>query len=385
MKQKAWKTFTLLTAITPLFMAFSCTPFWQKRPKTPDLKPQPTPTPNPTPLPNPQDLSKIKIAHWNVKNQNGKKELKNIALSTIIDKENFDVVGLTEIDDVLGVSAIIELLNQKQPTSVWQYTISSKDYKAWKNNKWLEADSQQREHVGIIYKASKLKLIDEKLYENIPWSNLLDLKNTSASKYSYVRPPYGAKFLDLSTNQDFTCVFSHFDSPGVAKKDEVLASDFNENFSDGIGAQEANEALNLSAAMAEFDQWDGENNELIFMGDTNIKLGKEALTFKPIIDAGYTFYSKDLDEWKTSLGNKFGKYANPYDKMIYKGDALISDPGLIKIYDALKDGYIDQKWIDDVIKSKKTPPSDPESYPYQFISDHCPVFLTINLDKNDVN
>ncbi|WP_156930192.1 endonuclease/exonuclease/phosphatase family protein [Mycoplasma elephantis] len=380
------KEFLSLFAFMPIIFTTSCTYFFKEKEKSEQIPNAPISSkPTSKPLVINKDNSAIKIAHWNVKNQNGKNNFKNIALTNIINAENFDIVGLTEIDDLLGVVSLIDILNKANFEYKWEYKISNKDYTAIKKGTQLEMNSKQREHVGIIYKSSKVKLIADTLYENIPWSNLLDLNNPSADKYSYIRPPYGAKFLDLNTNQDFTCVFAHFDSPGIAKENEDGAKKFNSDFGD-MGAQEANEALKINGVMKFYDAWDGDNNELIFMGDTNIKLGKQNLVFKNIIDDKYTFYSEDNEQWKTSLKTSvFGEYSQPYDKIIYKGDAKITNPGLIKIYDSLKNKYIDQKWIDEVIASKNPPPKNPVIYPYTFISDHCPIYLTINLDKNDKN
>lgn len=91
----------------------------------------------------------------------------------------------------------------------------------------------------------------------------------------------GSKFKTLGPVQnDFTFVIDYFDSLGKKSQEVKL------NLS-GRCVQEADEVYNLKNLMDWFDQQEWDNNDLIFMSDTNIKLGNQANTFSQILKNQY--------------------------------------------------------------------------------------------------
>ncbi len=125
-------------------------------------------------------------------------------------------------------------------------------------------------------------------------------------KVDWSRPPYSAEF---STQKGKVVVaFGHFDSPGAnTKRGEKIAK-----MGKGQGAHEYFEAQTTFKAMDSIKQHFN-NENILFMADTNIKFGNQAAAFGESKD--YTFLTEDNEAWKSSLGTKSG-YANPYDKII---------------------------------------------------------------------
>lgn len=318
----------------------------------------------------------IKIAHWNVLNQSDKNIFKTKAIASIIFKSNFDLVGLTEIVSVAGANAILEEIKKMETNNANQWSILVSE-----PSKSITGPNQS-ERVAFIYKANKVKpkaFINSKIgsfYENKPWTS--DLIDNSQITYDYVRPPFGVLFeTQGKIKNDFTFVIAHLDSPGAKKKaGETSAPGFS-----GQGRKEINEALNLVSVMKWFDQIDGENDELIFMGDTNIKIGNASKAFKPLIDDGYKFYTEDTEKWKSSLSSKINKYANTYDKIIYKGSLKANNSGVFDLWNAITNQYLPQKWLDDY-KNYKSYKSK-ESYFRYGISDHTPVYFELIINSSD--
>ncbi|MGY6172275.1 endonuclease/exonuclease/phosphatase family protein [Candidatus Mycoplasma pogonae] len=264
------------------------------------------------------EIKPIRIGHWNVLNLGDKTEPKQIAkynaIANIIKYEKINLIGLTEIQKPSGVSQILNILNKNNANQDWEAIVSAKSTS-------ITGTKNQAEHVAILYQKSLLEPIPFDnyttiglFYENNRWINPFIHNQV----IDYVRPPFGVKFKIIANGEDFTVVYSHNDSPGskLGKAYDIAAGKLG---FPGQGLQEVNEALHLKEVMEWFDQIDGANEELFYMGDTNIKLGNEAKAFAPLISSGYTSLFPESEANKTTLSGREKTYASPYDKMFYKG------------------------------------------------------------------
>ncbi|MBN3534437.1 endonuclease/exonuclease/phosphatase family protein [Mycoplasma procyoni] len=336
-----------------------------------------------------EEFSKIRIGHWNVLNQAGNIDAKTEALAKIIHYNKLSLVGLTEIqgeNSYAGVENIIKKLQEYDPNGLWRFILSE--------NNFGKGRESQKERIGIIYKS--------KLLEQVPLAGYTATQNpydlgmaypnpevvshtNKAKKHVYSRPPYGAKFrVKNSYKNDFSVVFAHFDSPGAKKKagEESARNGFKAQ-----GEFEINDALETKAVMDWFDQKDGNNNDLFFMGDTNIKSPNGPKAFDPLIKSGYSSLLDQED--KTSLGtNENNPWSQPYDKIFYKGDLKTSNAQKYDIFKVFEQGVLnEQEWKNKINQETKTKLS--ESSPLikwvRKISDHTLVFVDLDVDKPDVD
>ncbi|WP_051617825.1 endonuclease/exonuclease/phosphatase family protein [Mycoplasmopsis iners] len=341
------------------------------------------------------NLKKIRIGNWNVLNfsltENNSDLVKNVkikAIAYLIKHLNIDVQGIIELDNEEAVKELTNYLNQIQPEAKWEYIIN--DWNDNGKNPLLEANSKQHEYAAVIYKSSKLnskKFINNKFglsYDNSNFENHF----RQGKKYGYVRPPFGVLLETKGkTKNDFTFVIDHFDSPGKNDKiGESSISRVNGNkLAKSVGDQEADEAYNLYNMMNWFDNHDAENDDLIFMGDTNIPAHTTNHLFEPALNNGYI--SLISDDVNTSLGTKFGAYASAYDKIFYKGDLAFENPSTYNLYDIADDGVIPHihgfaAWKKYVESYNKTY-SNPASYIKSSIADHNPIYFDLILNPND--
>lgn len=163
---------------------------------------------------------------------------------------------------------------------------------------------------------------------------------TNNSNISYVRDPYGASFKikDSANDVSFVSIFSHFDAPGVNKNVNNLNQKEEESSIDGQGTQEVKEAQNISTALDTFKKYFSTEN-IIFMGDTNIKLDNQAKAFSNL--KNYSMLFKDEKKYATTLSTTTNTFANPYDKIIYSFDnnLSISNSNYSDINDVKKQNY----------------------------------------------
>ncbi|VEU68461.1 MnuA family membrane nuclease [Mycoplasmopsis pulmonis] len=322
-------------------------------------------------------LNKIRLGHWNVLNQSGNTPTKNLAISKVILHNKLDLVGLTEMTNENGVKTIINELN-KSSSDKWNYIVSQK-------KRGTTGSSGQAEHVGIIYKENKLTLepFDDqekskgKFYENKLWDDPFK----KGQKIDYVRPPFGAKFSTKgNVKNDFSVVFVHSDSPGVS----ITKANKEENASGyaGQGHKEVAEALRTKEVMEYFDSIDGVNNELFFMGDTNIKVGNEAKAFKPLLQSGYKSLIKDVKENSTSLAQRWGEYANTYDKIFYKGDLKVENSKFYDLWKVFDDKILNKEEFKKAI-DKNSKNNSEIYYVRSAISDHTLIWTDLILNGND--
>ncbi|WGI36685.1 hypothetical protein QEG99_00145 [Mesomycoplasma lagogenitalium] len=217
------------------------------------------------------------------------------------------------------------------------------------------------------------------VYENTSYNSIFQ----ENQQLNYVRPPYGMKFRVKNEKQnDFTVVFGHFDSPGrKAKAGEVSAKGFS-----GQGNYEIEEALNLINVMNWYDQKDGNNNDLIFMGDTNIKKKNGNKAFKNLLNSGYTS-AMDMEEL-TSLG-RTNLWSEPYDKMFIKSDLTSMNGQKFDIYSIFSHIEDEIKWKEEVnaqSKANKTKEIEENASLNEWVkkvSDHTFTFLELNVSNQD--
>lgn len=180
--------------------------------------------------------------------------------------ENFDVVGLIEVIDEVGVEKLVKELN-KTSKSKWEYYISP----------YPVGKSSYKEYFGYIWKKDKVKFLGERGYYE------------DKEKF-FSRQPFGADF--KIENFDFTFVLVH----SIFGKKE---------------AERRAEAFKMVDVYNYFQNLDKKENDIIIAGDFNLSANDEA--FEGL------FYHKDEIIYclnptiKTTLGKN--KLANSYDNM----------------------------------------------------------------------
>ncbi|WP_165001329.1 endonuclease/exonuclease/phosphatase family protein [Mesomycoplasma neurolyticum] len=329
----------------------------------------------------------LKIAMWNVLNlYPNSKETKLEALAKIIIHENLSLVGLTEVQgekkrntidpNEIDLKAkkstenLINKLNSIDTVKDWDYVISPKLAAPGKDS--------QMESVAIIYKNKYLKPIpfvgyenlDHKLlgakYHNTPWQSRLKVSN---EKSQYIREPFGAKFQVKNKHQnDFTIVVGHFDPPG--SKDKRGEKNAGSGFA-GQGNFEIEEAFQTPEVMQWFDSIDGKNDDLFFMGDTNIKLKPGLKAFERLEKTGYKNLIPISEGGTTLNGSSTNFTENPYDRIFYKGNIPYTKVGKFKELAQINEsgilGNLEIKSIRDDI------------------SDHTLVYVELKVDEKDVD
>lgn len=285
------------------------------------------------------------VGHWNTLNftfsKDKQEKVDNISRTILFYK--FDLIGLTEINaNTVTASSksnanyfvnyINGLLTEQQKQTI-EYDIIVSN-----NTSSKFADPGQTEQVAILYNKKKfvpasltnLNAIqnDALVGEGYFYSNpLTSFDKDSSRQYDYVRSPFGTMFnlVDSTISYPITFLFSHFDSPGVSKNS---TSKKTEIAIDGMGSQEYFEAHHIQDVMNEF-KTKFNNDNIIFMGDTNIKLNKQASAFDEakLSSSNYNFLFKDSSLYSTSLAtvntvdkypnDRLRWYSNPYDKIIY--------------------------------------------------------------------
>ncbi|ACF07030.1 Endonuclease/Exonuclease/phosphatase family [Metamycoplasma arthritidis] len=309
---------------------------------------------------------KMKWGHWNVLKLSDKNDKKIAAIAALIKKIDYDVVGLTEVFSEEAVKEVVAQLNKLAGSGTYSYVASKK-------LKGSYAGNLQAEHVGVIYNSQKIKTIPfEKTKNNkkeIGYSYIEKFNSEFIKKHNkaeYVRPPYGVKFQWLKgKKEDFTFVFDHFDSPGGSK---------GEGTTSGVGNQELAEARQLANVLDHFDEIDGENEDIFFSGDTNIKAGKEKFAFGEELFKKYQSAFKDNLEFATSLGIKAGNYSQPYDKMFTKTKFKTSNHGIYKLWDLSKDDEFTNLFKE--LHNGKIETSEIR----KLVSDHAPIYSEVEFE-----
>lgn len=291
----------------------------------------------------PDNTNIYKIGHWNTlnfnllnKNSSAKENEHATNIAKLINYFKFDLIGLTEINknvinntnfnDVNNPAFnFVNLINDLIPIDrkdSYHYNIVVSN-----NTSSLYAKPGQSEQVAILYNTKKIELLNSSSNDAMIGSGKF-YSNPSINDYGinrdYVRAPFASKFklTNAVTPYEFVASFSHFDSPG-SSNDSVDQGTTND-----IGKQEFFEAQQIGNVLEEFRTFYQTNN-VIFMGDTNIKTGKQNLAFdvNNLTHLNYQFSFEDNQYYNTSLAtvatvqkypnNQLKWYSNAYDKIIY--------------------------------------------------------------------
>lgn len=337
----------------------------------------------------------IIIGEWNALNfinPKGAKQIingKTAAIANIINFLKYDLIGILEINKDGSnnndqINYLVQELNNNDNNKKWNYHFSNNSTSS------PNTASKQVEQVLILYNENLLKLNDYYEYSN-PSNNGL----------YYVRPPYGASFSykdDLGIS--FATVFDHFDSPGVAPAKTTFSPETPETKSSiapGQGTYEVHDSWYINDVLTEMVD-NLKTNNIIFMGDTNIKINNQQKAFNEsqLNENGYLFGFKDEDIYKTSLSTKFGIYSNPYDKIIYKLDQKLFEKGklktdakYLKAVNEENNAFIFNLWQAfnyGLIQSSYLPKSETETindiqtkYIRSTISDHAPIGIPLKI------
>ncbi|EXU60904.1 endonuclease/exonuclease/phosphatase family protein [Mesomycoplasma ovipneumoniae] len=316
------------------------------------------------------NIQSIRVGFWNVLNYTNKSKnpnsAKTYALANVINSSGSDVVGLAEITSTGDGTDIIKELEKLNPSAGWKEITTNKYGK-----------ERQQEKYTFLYKSSLLETIN---FE--PNSNPYLIQE--GKNLTWARPVAAVKF-QTKTNikNDFTLAIGHFDAPGNKSKSRKEKTD---SEAPGQGEQEANEARDLANVLAEIDKKDGPNNEIIFMGDTNIRTENTDKLFKSTLESYRLLLDKDE---KTSLSSKnFGEYANSYDKIFYKGDLKTKNAKKYNIFSIFEKNVVDLEQYDKMRKKdgrsinyKTTNPKDINRI--RGISDHTMVYFDLELSESD--
>ncbi|MDW2931447.1 endonuclease/exonuclease/phosphatase family protein [Mesomycoplasma ovipneumoniae] len=315
----------------------------------------------------------IRVGFWNVlnytnKSKNNPNTAKTYALASVINSSGSDVVGLAEITTTGDGTDIVKELEILNPSAGWKQITTDKYGK-----------TNQQEKYTFLYKSSLLETIN---FEGNSNPYLIQ----EGKNLTWARPVAAVKF-QTKTNikNDFTLAIGHFDAPGNKSKSRKENTD---SEAPGQGEQEANEARDLVNVLTEIDKKDGPNNEIIFMGDTNIRTENTEKLFKSTLESYRLLLDKDE---KTSLSSKnFGEYANSYDKIFYKGDLETKNAQKYNIFSIFEKNVVDLEKYDKMRKqdgrSTKYKSGDPKDINrIRGISDHTMVYFDLELSESDKN
>ncbi|MDF9627945.1 hypothetical protein Q4497_03360 [Mesomycoplasma ovipneumoniae] len=319
----------------------------------------------------------IRVGFWNIKkytNKINKKQSNNaktFAIANVINSTGSDAVGLAEITTTGDGADIVKELEKLNPSAGWKQITTNKYGK-----------KHQEEKYTFLYKSSLLKTINFEEKSN-PY---LIQDGIQLQKWS--RPVAAVKFkTKTNIKNDFTLAIGHFDSPGQYRGTNNDRKENKDREASGQGDQEANEARDLANVLAKIDEKDGPNNEIIFMGDTNILTKNTEKLFESTLKSYKLLLDKDE---KTTLSSEFGKYSNSYDKIFYKGDLKTKNAQKFNLYSIFENKIVDLDEYDEMREQDKRPTKDKSHDPKDIerikgISDHTMIYFDLELSESDNN
>ncbi|AIA29772.1 lipoprotein [Mycoplasmopsis californica] len=330
----------------------------------------------------------VRIASWNVKNYGDKTLSKNPvkaeAVASVIFANEYDLVGLTELDGPNVPNELVKKLNELEKknrpneNNIWKSLISD-DYPKGSADK----------KAAFLYKDNIISplILNNNKYYTFYNGDKFELK-FGGTENKERKAPFIAKFgskVSGYENVNFTYAISHFDGPGV-KKDKGEKS-----MRKGNGSFEFNEAWNIKNVFDWMKTINGGDDDLIFQGDTNIKKGNENRAFGWV--GSYENAKMVLNEQKdnTSLGKNMDKYSQPYDKIIHSSNLKFTNPQVFHLYDLVKNPNIFQyssinsinDWVTYFNSKSNSYYNNEWQYVYDGVSDHCPISYDLILDAND--
>ncbi|MHA0298220.1 endonuclease/exonuclease/phosphatase family protein [Mesomycoplasma ovipneumoniae] len=316
----------------------------------------------------------IRVGFWNILKYTNKKKSNNAktyALASIINSSGSDVVGLAEITTTGDGADIVNVLEELNPSAGWKQITTDKYGK-----------ENQQEKYTFLYKSSLLETIN---FE----SNSNPYLIQEGTKLTWARPVAAVKFQTKSNiKNDFTLAIGHFDAPGKYNGKSNKRKENVDSEAPGQGDQEANEARDLANVLTQIDEKDGLNNEIIFMGDTNILAKNTENLFKSTLESYKLLLDKDE---KTTLSSRnFGEYKNSYDKIFYKGDLNTKNAQKYDLYSIFENNIVDLEKYDEMRKKDKKQTKDKSGDPKNVdrirgISDHTMVYFDLELSESDTN
>ncbi|MDW2892849.1 endonuclease/exonuclease/phosphatase family protein [Mesomycoplasma ovipneumoniae] len=316
----------------------------------------------------------IRVGFWNIlnytnKSRNNPNTAKTYALATVINSSGSDVVGLAEITASGDGTDIIKELEKLNPSAGWKEITTGKYGK-----------ENQQEKYTFLYKSSLLETINFEPNSN-PY-----LIQEGIKLQKWARPVAAVKFkTKTNIKNDFTLAIGHFDAPGNKSKSRNEKADSEAR---DQGEQEANEARDLSNVLAQIDEKDGPNNEIIFMGDTNIYGKNTEKLFKSTLESYQLLLNKD--EKTTLSSKKFGEYASSFDKIFYKGDLETRNAQKYDLFPIFEKNIVDLEKYDQMRKQDKRSMNYKSGDPKDVnrirgISDHTMVYFDLELNESDKN
>ncbi|WP_337899002.1 endonuclease/exonuclease/phosphatase family protein [Mesomycoplasma ovipneumoniae] len=317
----------------------------------------------------------IRIGFWNVLNYTNKSKkntntAKTYALASVINSSGSDVVGLAEITTTGDGTDIVKDLEKLNPSAGWKQITTDKYGKP-----------NQQEKYTFLYKSSLLETIN---FEGS--SNPYLIQN--GTNLTWARPVAAVKFkTKTNIKNDFTLAIGHFDPPGAYKGNNRSRKENADSEARNQGEQEANEARDLVNVLSKIDEKDGPNNEIIFMADTNIRGENTEKLFKSTLKSYQSLLNKDE---KTTLSSEFGKYANSYDKIFYKGDLKAKNGQKYDLYSVFVKNIVNLEEYDKMRKQDKRENKYKSGDPKDIkritgISDHTMVYFDLELSESDNN
>ncbi|ENY69720.1 Hypothetical protein, predicted lipoprotein, predicted membrane nuclease [Mycoplasmopsis bovigenitalium 51080] len=328
---------------------------------------------------------KLRIASWNLKNfgDSSLKTPKAKAISSIIYKQGYDVVGLTELDSNKPVKSIIDLLNELESklgtNNVWKSVVSD-EYNTAKGYK-----SQADKYAAYIYKSN---IVEPLVLKNGKRSATYDNSNFEnkfkGTVNNYNRPPFLVQFglrIPEYKKVNFSYLLAHFDGPGQNKHNHEP------KYQRKNGAHEMNEAWNIKNVFQWAKKLNNGDDDLIFQGDTNISLGNEKEAFG-WIGGSTQMPLKENEQNKSSLSQKINSYSQTFDKIVHQSNLKHENAKVYKLYDFVNDGsYMFEnissldEWVSYYSQYKRYKTA--YNYIYSGVSDHCPISYDLILDAND--
>ncbi|WP_029608547.1 MnuA family membrane nuclease [Mycoplasma simbae] len=367
------------------------TPPNAEQPKNPDNDGNIPSNPKPPSEPTPLAKATVRLASWNVLNFSSKLFNESLpkaqAIVSIIYTQGYDVVGLTEVEDTGVAERLAQMLNElekaNKTNNVWK-AISSPQYVP--QGPYI---SVSEKHASFIYKqniVAPMVLSDGKagrLYDNSGYENRF-----GGAANVYQKAPFAVRFkVNIPGYQrvNFTYMVAHFDGPGVGKNSGEVSYN-------GGGSHEYNEAWNIKNVFQWAKRITGGDDDLIFQGDTNIKVGKQSAAFGWATEYGAVLPLADNKANSTSLSKKtIGAYSQPYDKIVHKSNMNFENAKIYKLYDFVTDPSIFQyakissyeQWAAYHNQHSTKARSKEYNYVYDGVSDHSPISYDLILDPND--
>lgn len=307
-------------------------------------------------------IGSFNIRDFNFSNQSsdGEKISRDFEkIAEIIQKEDFSVVGIQEVNAELPVKHLTRILNMKKNImQEWKYVYSGQ----------ASREVSDPEGYAFIWNVKKLRLL------NVPRNNNPRFYE-NAGGVTLLRPPYYARFtargLNGGTNFELRLLNVHIrdaiSEVNRIKEFDILVKQILPRCCDHIEMSIENEIMPAYTFM---------------LGDYNLRLDKgptAQIKIESITDTNYTGkrrYYKSVQEEPTSLRQVNGQqsigecYASNYDHFTYEYELIAKLRLQVQRVEALGKYYSKEKEPSQMLRSYRTR-----------ISDHVPIKMSMGLKK----